>query len=437
MSLINKMLVDLEARKDGAAIVQPIYDDLRPAVGAKPAPGFARHRLALVAGVVGVFLATAYMLLRPEPAAVEPVAVAAKRATPTPPALIAAPAQTAPSAATQAPVTEPSAPAIVAAESTSTTQLAAATNAALAQAPAPQAPPAATTTSPAAVPTTETTSANAAAPLPVADVGAIDALKPQLAEVPAAPPKAANSAPAVVAATNDARTQTRVARATPTKIAPPTKPAMTGQADTEVKIEKTERVMTPRERALELQRTASAQRRRGDVHGAEASLRAALAHDANLIAARSDLVGLQIERGRMPEALALLHDGLTRTPSEYAFAQLAARLYVEQGNDAQALAVLEAGRAHAARDADYLGFLATLYQRAQRYADAGIAYDAALALRPQEARWWVGSGIVREAQGDTAGAEVAYTRAQGNPALPPTLARFVQERLSALKARAS
>lgn len=425
MSLINKMLVDLEARKEGAAIVQPIYDDLRPAVGAKPVPAFARYRIAVAAVGAGVVLAAAYALLRPQPATPEPVAIVAKRAQT--PALAAQPTLApVPAAVSSAPVTGPATLPVVGSDPTLSARSPVAT-ARDAQAKTPSRHAAAISNSPAAAVPASATPPLAAPALPAAIDATAGAATSKADEIDAPSAAAANESPT-----------TRVAeRASPTKAVTPGKRVSTPQADTEVRIEKTARVVTPRERALELHRTAAAQRKRGDIHAAEASLRAALAQDVNSIPARSDLVALQVERGRIPEALALLHDGLARAPAHYAFAQLAARLHVEQGNDVQALAVLEASRAHAARDADYLGFLATLYQRAQRYADAAVAYDAALALRPQEARWWVGSGIVREAQGDVAGAAAAYARAQGNPALPPALGRFVHERLGALKASAS
>lgn len=423
MSLINKMLVDLEARKEGAAIVQPIYDDLRPAVGARPAPALVRYRAVFAALGACAVLVGLYALSRPQPAALDAVATVAQHA-PLPAAQPRAPDS--PRAVASAPA-NPLSPPSVAAES------------------APSAEPPVTAT--AGDLQTKAPSAHASVAVVVPASRAAAAAVPSAPAPSSKPPSSKSpSSPAVdaTAVAADSARQDRGA-ATASDAAKNPTPAvkvaarseLPARASSEVKIEKTTRVVTPRERAVELHRTAGRQRQRGDVHAAEASLRAALAQDATLTAARSDLVALQMERGRISEALALLHDGLMRTPAHYAFAQLAARLYVEQGSDAQALAVLEASRAHAARDANYLGFLAALYQRAQRYADAAAAYDAALGLRPQEARWWVGSGIVREAQGDTAGAKLAYTRAQGSPALPPALVRFVQERLTALKGRAS
>lgn len=425
MSLINKMLVDLDLRKDGEAVVHaPIYNDLRPAAGGPRAAATTRYRLPIIAAASAILLGTAYWLYTPgtESPVVRAPAAPAERialAPKTPVGEVASPPTVPQLAAPGAVATTPPAELVQ--------------NAPVQRAPvqmgsaaAPIAPVGAPVTAviPSADPATTTQRASTPTPTPAGV-----AMTPAPAAVKT-PPALTTPARVSVAKTTDAAS-TGVAK-TPNAANIAAQPSAG-----EPKFEKKTRVLTPRERAEELHRIASTQRSRGASSLAETNWRAALAAAGDFTPARAGLIGLVLASGRTDDAVALLQDGLQRTPAHYAFAQSLARLYVEQGNDAQALATLEASRAHATRDAEYQGFLAALYQRAQRYADAATAYDAALALRPQEPKWWVGSGIVREAQGDMAGAEAAYRRAQANPMLPVALSRFVQERLAALKSRAS
>ena len=57
------------------------------------------------------------------------------------------------------------------------------------------------------------------------------------------------------------------------------------------------------------------------------------------------------------------------------------------------------------------------------------AFQEALALRPQEGRWWVGTGISLEAQKDWPQARLAYERAR-NSNIDPRLSQYAEQRLA-------
>lgn len=180
-------------------------------------------------------------------------------------------------------------------------------------------------------------------------------------------------------------------------------------------------------------REAAAKLRQGRVREAERGLLAALNQEPLHVGARELLLGIMLQEGRWSEGQQLLEQGLALVPDHYPFARLAARIYIEQGNDAKALAVLEEARVYAGGDPEYLAFLGTLYQRQRRHAEATKAYRDALALRPQEGKWWLGLALSLEATEDWGPARDAYTRARNGERLDPKLERYVEQRLGAIK----
>ncbi len=180
-------------------------------------------------------------------------------------------------------------------------------------------------------------------------------------------------------------------------------------------------------------RDAATKLRQGRVREAERGLLAALNQEPLHVGARELLLGIMLQEGRWSEGQQLLEQGLALVPDHYPFARLAARIYIEQGNDAKALAVLEGARVYAGGDPEYLAFLGTLYQRQRRHAEATKAYRDALALRPQEGKWWLGLALSLEATEDWGPARDAYTRARGGERLDPKLERYIEQRMAAIK----
>ncbi|HSW51658.1 MAG TPA: hypothetical protein VLG93_00385, partial [Sulfuricaulis sp.] len=114
MSLINKMLQDLESRNTAQADTaskKPVYEDLKP-LSRVPAPRTSSRRLPLmllatvaVVGAVGYAWTQwgQHLLSKPaDPIAARPASAVARKATPPRPAPVAAPAA-APAAAATAP----------------------------------------------------------------------------------------------------------------------------------------------------------------------------------------------------------------------------------------------------------------------------------------------------------------------------------------------
>lgn len=371
MSLVNKMLRDLDARRAGDAE----RGTLPAAVTPLEAPAGSSRRgvvlgAAAVLGVVGAGAAAFYLGLLPGNHGAP--APASLPSPPVPPVLAAAPAQA------------PLAPAAV-----------------------PPAPPAAVVPG-------------------VPDLGA-PALKLDidLARLPAAKPMAVAAKPPVAAK------PAKTARPAPAAVPPATPATAAGSLATadEPRIDKQLYQPSAAERAEAEFRRGQLAQRQGAADEAIVRYRAALAEQSEHVASRQALVGMLIERRRYDEAEEALRRGLAQFPRQPYWPMTLARLKVERGDTPAALDVLHRQSAAGEASADYQGFHGALLQRVGRPAEAVERYATATRLAPNEARWWAGLGIALEGSGRAAEARSAFERARGLPGLPAELAAHIEQRL--------
>lgn len=257
------------------------------------------------------------------------------------------------------------------------------------------------------------------AAVPPPDTRVVPAAVPEVAPAPAPPATDVSPAATIPAASTPA--------------AAPRPAAVVAQAPVEtMAVEKTARAPTPQQQA-EIEYQQGVRALRGGNHAAaESAFRAALRADNEHLLARETLAAMLLGAGRLIEADEVLEQGRRFFARNPTLALLLARLRMEQGQNAAAVTILEQSLHVASARADYLAFLAALYQRELRYNDSVESYGRALALQPQQASWWVGMGISLENAGRREDAIKAYEQA-AEGTLPSQLQEHVQSRLQALK----
>lgn len=387
MSLINKMLRDLESRQQdhvAAAPTRPVYQDLR-----SPRSRRAGARAPLVVGLVaiaGVVYGGYYAWDK-----------WGRTDIPSPRTLAAAPP------VAQAPAT-PVTPAVT--EHTN-----------VALSPKSDAP----ILVPAPVPMQPETVAPAAPPV-------VAKANPELIEAPATvvPAEKKTQAPVAIPA------PTRTAKAPAAKPKPTTAVA-TEEVRAEGSVDKRVRPFTSEEKAESAYRTALRYLDQGRADDAVHDLVEALHADPQHKRARELLVGLSLKNGRWQKAQQLLEEGLVHAPKHYPFAQLLARIHIDHGAEQKALALLERTAPLASNDPDFSSLLATVYQRVGRHADAVTTFGQVVELRPGDARAWLGLAISLESERQSGPARRAYERAQQLGGLPTPLAKYTEQRLVALR----
>lgn len=196
------------------------------------------------------------------------------------------------------------------------------------------------------------------------------------------------------------------------------------------------RELTSQQRAENQYRRASSLMQQGKNADAMAELEQALQIDPLHAAARQTLVGLLLEVKRQDEAIRRLQDGLKLDADQPGLAMILARLQVEKGELRPALDTLQRSLPFAANRADYQAFLAALLQRDKRHKEAADHYVIALQNAPKNSAqlglWWMGLGISLQAENRVAEAQDAYGRAKASNTLSAELQAYVDQKLSQL-----
>jgi MSHA biogenesis protein MshN len=393
VSLINKMLQDLEARQDAASVaVEPAYHGLHP----------VRAGSRSVARVL--WLAVVFLML----AVVAYVGIDRLLPSNDRPVVVVAPIEKPPAEAAASPIT--SAPSVM------TTPV----------------PPAEAPTPPAAV------TAAPAPPKPIASPAPDDAKLHSSAVAAQSTRSRAATPPGIVkkaetprvAASGHARRPAEVDALQPKIDATA---ASSGDAPA-LLVDKKVRPLTAEEKAEEGYRHALQLLDQGRSDGAVGELREVLSARPTHVKARELAAGIELQNGHWREAEKLLEEGMRQVPNQYLFARMLARVYVDHGAEAKALAVMESAGPAASDDGQFSALLGLLYQRAGRAAAAVKAYERAVSLAPADGRSWLGFAIALESTNQWDAAKSAYRRAQETD-LSPSLARYAEQRLAALNNR--
>lgn len=388
MSVINRVLVDLEKRHAGGASAHRATSEIR-AVGREPSGGVGRKALAVLLAVIAcaAIAASAWQWQsnrrhEPETSQAAPVAPplppsAAPPVAPTPaPTLAAVTAQPAAVVPSVPPMPEPQ--------------------------NAPASPP---PTSPAAITPDVALPARA---LPAQPSG-----KPVTAVASRPAPKSTPSATSVVVG------------------ASPTAPG--AEAGPEAAIEKRDRPLSALERADAQFRQGVQAMQRGRATESEAAFLAALAEDATHVPSRQALIGLYLEAQRKDESEVLVRDGLRAGIRPPSWVMLLARLEADRGDVAGAVATLQTHLDVGRENGDYLSLLGTLLQKQGRHKEAVDQYQAAIALGAAKPTWFMGQGISLRELGRREEASAAFHRALEGEGMSAELKVFLERQIAALR----
>lgn len=164
---------------------------------------------------------------------------------------------------------------------------------------------------------------------------------------------------------------------------------------------------------------------------AEARLRQVLRDDSGHEPAREALLALLLGQQRRGDALRLLADDHGRallTPRQIL---VYARLLTGEGKHAQALRLLDAVD-ESSRSPEHFALLGAVLQHLKMPEQSALAYRQALRGGLRTAVVWAGLGIALEAGMQREEAREAYRQAMAAGIQDPSLARYVNSRLSAL-----
>jgi hypothetical protein len=266
-------------------------------------------------------------------------------------------------------------------------------------------------------------------------------VKPVVAAAPVAAPAAAVVLP-VLAPAIPASAPELVPVAAPPQVAP---------ADVSVKVDSTlSRVPTPdknKKPVVQTQpRTAERPQSRQPTAVLPANIPAALPQVPPSVSKQSAAMEVLAQAqslwssGSQEAAMDLVREALTSAEQAYisgtsagnnsvlaALAREMARMQLAQGQVSQTLALLTRLEPALAGVADIWAIRGNAAQRLGRHAESAAAYQAALTLRPNEARWMLGAAVSLAAQGQTVAAAELAEKARAGGALSPEVAAYLRQ----------
>lgn len=150
------------------------------------------------------------------------------------------------------------------------------------------------------------------------------------------------------------------------------------------------------------------------------------------IKTRSLYVSALIKRGNIDTAMQVLEAGLQLDPAISEWANVNARLLVDRGLTDQAISVLAKALPEISTDNDYYAFYAALLQKASRHDEASDIYRALVAQQSDNGLWWMGMAISLDALKNKEDALHSYNKALEGQALTYELRQYVLQQIERL-----
>jgi tetratricopeptide (TPR) repeat protein len=170
----------------------------------------------------------------------------------------------------------------------------------------------------------------------------------------------------------------------------------------------------------------------GNIPKAVTELEQTLTIKPDYLPAQSSLITLLLQQRRTTLAQQYLEQALTQWPQNADLLQLQARLYLFEGKTHRALSVLQAYSPAMVEAPSYYALIAAVQQRLKNYLVAAQLYDQLVRHWPGNGKWWMGLGISLESLNKNNAALEAYHRALATGSLDPNLQAYVATRITQL-----
>ena len=157
-----------------------------------------------------------------------------------------------------------------------------------------------------------------------------------------------------------------------------------------------------------------------------------LSQEPDNLRIRKKLASLLFAENRMLEAQALLNEGLADSPELHDLRLMLARLLAQQNQQAKALTLLLEVSPSLVLHSDYYAYRGALAQQTEHYAQAQQDYQRLVNAEPLKAKWWLGLGIAQDSAGENKQALISYQKADDEQQLSPQVITFVRQRLKEL-----
>ncbi|MGR3969486.1 tetratricopeptide repeat protein [Shewanella sp. 1180_01] len=194
----------------------------------------------------------------------------------------------------------------------------------------------------------------------------------------------------------------------------------------------TEVKLTPKQLAKKRFTLASEAERDGKLKEAISYYEQTLGFDPSMHEARKQLAALHYGQGQLAKASEVLQQGMLLFPQQLDFALLLARVQQAAGQADLALATLaNIPDTHPLARQKWMA-QSDLAQKLGQFSVSEQAYRQLLQQEPQQAKWWMGLAYALDSQQQFSQARQAYRTALGHRGLSAQASAFIEQRLTQL-----
>lgn len=201
--------------------------------------------------------------------------------------------------------------------------------------------------------------------------------------------------------------------------------------DRKLKIEKSSTSFTPEQRVANLMSKAQDSFDKGYITESISQLEEVLSSVDSHVDARNLLAVAWYGRGELQQAVNILNDGLSRYPSVEKWRLTAAKIYFKDNQMQGAFSYLEADLTNAS--VEYYSMKGTLGRQLQLFDKAESAYASLTELEPDNGSWWLGYAIALDSQSKFDLAKESYKTAIAKSGLSSASVNFATQRINELQ----
>jgi Tfp pilus assembly protein PilF len=170
----------------------------------------------------------------------------------------------------------------------------------------------------------------------------------------------------------------------------------------------------------------------GDISNSLKKLNMVLDQDAAHVNARSTLATILSRQGHIKLAYSILNEGLIQYPDQADWLKVYARLLLNDGKVLEAKEMLAQNSPALPTNVEYYALKAAILQKLNEHNGAAKIYRDLLQFNPMKSVWWMGLGISLESLKRYEDALYAYQKASTNTSLAHESRNFVNRRITQL-----
>lgn len=170
----------------------------------------------------------------------------------------------------------------------------------------------------------------------------------------------------------------------------------------------------------------------GDISNSLKKLNMALNQDASHVNARSTLATILSKQGHSELAYSILNEGLIQNPEQAEWLKVYARILLDNNKLIDAKKLLEKHSPDLSVNVEYYALKAAILQKLNEHSQSAKIYRDLLQFNPSKSVWWMGLGISLEALKRYQDALYAYQKASNNSSLASDSRKFISQRITSL-----